>query len=280
MPLSTNKEHTYNGLHSDIINVGSFEKDGSYPYVYNNQQRSIVITKFNKDFVATYDSLISSYKTVEYNKDDLIVPVVKDSITFIDMDKVIANNDTNVSVMFAMPLYKSILDGIDVNGMMLLGMQYDIEETYKFKTIGIYADYGVKGTQYGYNISMKSLQYDQDSDGNTTITELASTSKTFIPYAYDKSAITFTFTITHNDSKVQYNLATIERDDKTGNKMFDLHYELDDDDTSFDATKVERLLIMNELNKVIEYSIMNAKTFGSVLSSDEFYDQSKILVRR
>ena len=280
MALSTQYERTYTGLHPSIINVGSFEKDGSYPYNYNNQQRSIVITKYDDDFVATNDSVIQNYKTISYNKDQYIVPVVVDSISYMELEKLVAANDTKISVMMVIPFYKAIASGIDSNGMMLLGFRYDVEETYKFKTLGVYMEYGVEGTQYGYRLSMKSLQYDQDADANVTITTLAETTKTFVPYEYSVDSITATFTFDHHDSAVYIDMTTLERDPKTGVKILDKSWDLADSDTSFDATTVETVLTMNEYNKVLEYSVLHIKTFGTILTQDEFYEQSEILVTK
>ena len=280
MPLSTQYERTHSGLHSSLINVGSFEKDGSYPYNYNNHQRSIVITLFDKDFVPTYDSVIRNYKTVTYDKEKYVVPVLMESIVYKELEKVVQNNDTNISAILTLPFYKAILSGLDGNGMMLLGFQYDVEETFKFKTIGVYMEYGIEGTQYGYKLSMKSLQYDQDASDEPTITELAVTAKTFVPYVYDVDAVTSTFTFEHYDSKVVVKMSTLERDPKTGNKLLDKVWELLDTDTSFDSTTVDMVLTMNELNKILEYSLMHIKTFGDILTQEEFYEQSKIMVTK
>ena len=77
MALKTSYEPPINGLHGNIISFGSFERDGSYPYVYNNQQEAIILVDLDKDFNETPNNNIVSYKDVIYKNDRITVPIIR-----------------------------------------------------------------------------------------------------------------------------------------------------------------------------------------------------------
>jgi len=281
MSLKPNYEPKIYELHPNIIAFGSYERDGSFPYVYNNEQAGIIMQDLDDDFVTTDNNNIRAYKTVEYKQNKYTVPLIKSQIEYQIINAIAKNNNSRCSVVYVSPLYKALYSNIDSNGMLVLGIKYDLESSYKFKTIGVRALYTINNYQYGIYIWAEALQYDQDDDGNTTITSLTTSNKTFIPYNYSFDNVTMmtTFEEDTDNNKLIIEYKSVEKDQE-GNRLFDFDFSLDtdDDNAKYSSNKIDSIITMPELNQSIEYSLYHIKTFGNKLSLNTLEHQSNILI--
>jgi len=282
MSLKSSYEGLIYNLNSKIISFGSFERDGSFPYVYNNEQSAIILEDIDSDFVVSTNNNIQSYKSVNYKGKTYTIPIVKNQIEYTTLDTIAKNNDAKISLIYVSEMYKVINPDIDENGMMVVGYKYDQQDdSFKFKTIGVRATFGVSGSQYGMFVWAEALQYDQDDDGNTTIDSLVSTDKTFIPYDYSVENLTIMSTFEYNSDtdKLYMEYKSVEKD-QDGNRLINFDYELncDDDNAAFDPSLINMCITMPELNQTIEYSLFHIKTFGDKLNLDALEHQSNILI--
>jgi hypothetical protein len=197
------------------------------------------------------------------------------------LDIIGKNNNAKVSFIYVLEMYKTINTNIDDNGMLMLGIKYDKETSYKFKTIGIRGKYGVNGSQYGIFLWSEALQYDQDDDDNTTITSLIATDKVFIPYNYAIPNLTImtTFEYDSDSDTLSIEHKTVNKD-MDGNRLLNIEHTLDcsDDGASFEPGSIDEYITMPELNQNVEYSIYHIKTFGDKLTLNELEYQSNILI--
>jgi len=282
MSLKPNYEPKIYGLHHNIIAFGSYERDGSFPYVYNNEQNAIVIQDLDDDFVVTNNNNIQAYKMLNYKGKQYTIPIIKNQIEYQVLNEVAKNNDAKVSLIYVSEMYKALHSNIDTNGMLTIGFKYDQQnDSYKFKTIGIRATYGIKDGEYGIFLWAEALQYDQDDDDNTTITSLVTTDKTFMKYNYELNNLTLMITFEYNSdaNKLYMEYKSVEKD-QNGNRLLSLDLELscDDDNADFEPDDINNVITMPELNENIEYSIYHIKTFGDKLNLNILEHQSNILV--
>jgi hypothetical protein len=276
MALSSNYEAPIQNLHPKIISIGSFEKNGSYPYVYNNEQNAIVILKIDSNTMEEkVNNVVYQYKQVEYANKKISVPVLVDSIWYQEIEKIAKDNNCLVSFMFVMEVYKQLNYNVDEYGMLVLGFKYDVESQTKFKTIGIRGIFAPNNGTYGVYLWLEALQYDTDDDGNVTITSLGSTDKIYFPYDYSLPNLTTMFMFDYSDGEnLVVDVKSVEKK-PDGSRILDNQFSLDID---INLNTLEKFLTMNELNKTIQYSFYHIKTFGDKLTPEELDYQSKILV--
>ena len=283
MALNTRYEGKVYELHPNIISFGSFERDGSFPYVYNNEQAAIMLEALDDDMKITIDNNIYQYKAVMYKDKYYTVPVIKNQIEYSVLNEIAKNNNAKISTLKVLQMYKAITESIDKYGMLMLGFRYDQDndKTYKFKTIGIRGKFGIQGYQYGVTLWAEALQYDQDSDGNTTINSLVKSDEHFYSYKYDLEYLTImnTFEYDQTNDKLLMEYKSVEKQ-PDGSRLLDLDFSLDCDDANakFDPDKIYKYITMPELNQTVEYSYYHIKTFGDKLSLDTLEHQSNILI--
>jgi hypothetical protein len=276
MALNSSYEAPIQNLHPNIISIGSFEKNGSYPYVYNNEQNAIVILKIDSDTMEeTINNVVYQYKQVIYANKTLTVPVLVDSIWYQEIEKIAKNNNCLVSFMFVMEIYKQLNANVDPNGMLVLGFKYDVENQAKFKTIGIRGMFAPNNGTYGVYLWLEALQYDKNDDGDIIITSLGSTNKIYFPYDYSLENLTTMFMFDYSDGEnLIIDVKSVEKK-PDGSRILDQQFSLN---INIDLSTIEKFLTMNELNKTIQYSFYHIKTFGAKLTPEELDYQSKILV--
>jgi len=281
MGLKSGLEPLYDGLDEHIINVGSFEKDGSYPYMYNNNGESIHIVKYDEDMVATIDSVIENYKTVSYRNNNYVLPLLANSLDYIRLDESLkASNEC--SALFAFPLYKTIVKEANENGMMLFGSIYEQDPTnaYDFKTIGVYYRRTIDGSTgvAKHSFRVASYQYGK-TDDDITMTELATGTEHHIEYSYTLDMLTIRIGFKYDtDTTITLNCIEVDESNDSPARYIDFSTTLLKADTSFEPSDIDRMSTLNELEKKMEYSIGHIKTFSSELDNSTLYTQSKILV--
>ena len=283
MGLKAGIEPVIYGLHNKIIAFGSYERDGSFPYVYNNEQNAIVMQDLDDDFVVTNNNNIKAYKSLVYKGKTYTIPIITNQIEYQVLNEIAKNNDAKISLIYVSEMYKSLHSDINEYGMLVAGFKYDQDpdSTYKFKTIGLRATYGTNDGEYGMFIWAEALQYDQDDDDNTTIESLVSTDKTFFRYNYELTNLTLMTTFEYNsdDDKLIMEYKSVEKNQE-GDRLLSLDLELDcdDDNANFDPDQINNVITMPELGQNIEYSLYHIKTFGDKLNLNILEHQSNILV--
>jgi len=90
------------GLSPYIISLGSFERDGSLPYVYNNQMTGIVIEDLDSSFNETVDNNILYSKDVKYKDIMFNVPILTNQLNYQILDNIGINNSSKTSIVFVM----------------------------------------------------------------------------------------------------------------------------------------------------------------------------------
>jgi len=290
MGLKIGYEPKIYGLHPNIISLGSFERDGSYPYVYNNEQAAIILEDLDTNFKCIINNNITAFKKVQYKGQFYTVPVVTNQIEYTILNDIAKNNNAKLSILNVMQIYKAIATGLDINGMLLFGFRYDQdpEKDYKFKTIGLRGIYGNNNNQYGVFLWGEALQYNKlDSDGNesedgeVTITSLTKTTKSFYTYDYSLEYLTMMTTFEYDSTNNQLNIeyASVEKQ-PTGERLIDLQLALncDSDNADFDPSKIFKFITMPELHNKMDYSYYHIKTFGDKLDFSTLEHQSNIIV--
>ena len=281
------------GLSEYIISLGSFERDGILPYVYNNQMTGIVIQDIDENFVATNNNNIGYSKDVMYNAERYNVPLLTNQINYEIIETIAKNNLSKTSIVFVMEYYKQIIEmtsELDQYGMLLYGFRYAQANNsagtndYNFNTIGIRGRFGSKDNKYGIFIWGEALIYGQDNNSNPTIDSIvgSKTDELFIPYDY--SIENFTIMCT-TESEV----------DTSGNETNKLLIEFKDIKATLDLTltidtsggaaadkftsdKIYKCITMPNYSQNIDYSYFHIKTFGDKLTMDELEKQTHILV--
>jgi hypothetical protein len=299
MALNNSTELSIANLHKSIIAAGSFENDGSYPYVYNNQNSGIVMQDFEYDqdsngnntiinFTATDNNIIANSKAFLYNNITYTIPLIKNQVNYELVPKVVSKSNLATSFISVFPMYKTISTKYDSNGMLLYGFRYDQDPTnsYKFKTVGVRLINEVNTVgEYGFRIFLEALQYDRDADGNTTITDIQTKYSNFFNFDFNLYKVTLLITTyVANDSTddyIYFTLDTVERD-LNGNRLISIgsnnSFKLSDINLTKD--NVTQCVTMPELNQSIEYSLFNVKIYGTNLSTEALEQQSYIEVKK
>jgi len=281
------------GLSDYIISLGSFERDGSLPYVYNNQMTGIVVQDLDDNFVATNNNNITYSKDVMYKSIKYNVPLLTNQINYEIMETIAINNLSKTSITFVMQYYKQIIEmtsELDQYGMLLYGFRYAQAnnskgtDDYDFDTIGIRGKFGTKNNKYGIFLWGEALIYGQDSNGNTTIDTVkdSKTDVTFLPYDYNVENFTIMCT---TESEVDSNGNETNKLDvnfKDTSGILDLTLTIDTSNGAtadkFTSDKVYKCITMPNYSQNIDYSYLHIKTFGDKLTMNELETQTHILV--
>ena len=297
MGLKSSYEPSINnvyGLSDYVISLGSFERDGSVPYIYNNQMSGMVIQDLDNNFVATDNNNLTYSKDVIYKATKYNVPLLTDQIDYQIIETIAKNNHSKTSITFVMEYYKQIIEmpsDLDQYGMLLYGFRYAQAnnskgtDDYDFNIIGIRGKFGTNNNKYGIFIWGEALIYGQDSNGNTTIDTVSGskTNVTFIPYNYGIENFTILCTTESlvDSNGNETNKLEVQFKDTTGNINLDLTIDTSnaaDDKDKFSSDKVYKCITMPNYSQNINYSFYHIKTFGDKLTLDELEKQTHILV--
>ena len=287
MSLNNALEKPIYGLKTSIVVAGSFESDGSYPYVYNNQNSGIVMQDLDKDFKPTNNNIIQKTKSITYNYKTYTIPLIKNQVNYELMPAILSKSNIKSSYIVTFPIYKTISSGYDKNGMLLYGFRYDqdSDKTYKFKTVGIRIvnDINDNGT-YGYTVRLEALQYDQDDDSNTTISSIKKVYEHFYPFYYSLSMITLLIRTevkkdSDNDDALFIYVDSLDKD-YDGNRLISFSGSFKLSDINLSKDNIYQCVTMPELNQSIEYSLFNIKVYSDNLSLNVLEQQSYILVTK
>ena len=270
------------GLSPYIISLGSFERDGSLPYLYNNQMTGIVIQDLDSNFAVTDDNNILNSKDVKYKGINFNVPVLTNQLEYQILNTVGKNNNSKTSIIFVMEYYKQVvpmLNNLDEYGMLLYGFKYQQgSNSYDFNTIGIRGKFGTNNGQYGIFLWGEALIYSQDSGGNTTINSVSGskTDVTFLPYDYSIENFTILCNTYSNDSSSNL---YINFKDVDSNINLSLNIDTStDSNNNYVSSKLNNVITMPNYSQNINYSLYHFKTFGDQLTIDELEAQSHLLI--
>jgi len=274
------------GLIDKIISFGSFEKDGSYPYVYNNSQNTIVLQDLDDQLLGVTNNIIDNYKTLSYKDNKSYIPILNQQIKYEVLDQISKNNNCRITLLTVVEFYKQILPNVDSNGILMLGFRYDTEKDSsgnitKYKTIGIRGKFGLNNNIYGISLWAEALQYDVSDINNITITSLNKSNVVFYEYDYkvNNYTINMNFNYDSTNNELDCYIGSVEKD-INGNKYIDNTFTIncDDNNASFDPSKIEECITTGDRNKQTSFSYFHIKTFNDVLTDSEAENQSKILV--
>ena len=270
------------GLSPYIISLGSFERDGSLPYLYNNQMTGIVIEDLDSSFNETADNNILYSKDVKYKGINFNVPILTNQLEYQILNTVGKNNNSKTSIIFVMEYYKQIvpmLNSLDDYGMLLYGFKYQQgSNSYDFNTIGIRGKFGTNNGQYGIFLWGEALIYSQDDSGNTTINSVSGskTDVTFLPYDYSIENFTILCNTVSDDSNSNL---TVNFKDVSGS--IDLSLNIDtsaDSNNNYVSSKLNKVITMPTFSQNVDYSYYHIKTFGDQLDMDILERQTHTLI--
>ena len=282
MALNNSLEKPIFGVSKSIVSLGSFEADGSYPYVYNNYTSGIVLQDLDNDFVATDNNIIQNTKVIEILGRQYTFPLIKNQVCYELIPDIVKKSNLKTSYIVTFPVYKTISVGYDSNGMLLYGFRYDQDpdKTYKFKTVGvrIVNDIDENGL-YGFRIKLQALQYDRDDDGNTTITDIKTVYDKFYNFYYslDKIVLLISTQVTNDgdDDYLSIELNSVNRD-LNGDRLISTNGSLKLSDINLTKDNVTQCVTMPELNQSIEYTLCNIKVYGDYMPVEQLEQQSYI----
>ena len=299
MSVGSNYEQSINsvyGLSDNIVALGSFERDGGIPYVYNNQMSGIVLQDLNTDLEPTDNNNIFKDRNTKYKNIDLNVPVLSNQIKYQILEDACKNNHSRTSIAYVMEYYKQIIylsDSRDDYGMLLYGFRYSQSnnskgtDVFDFDTIGIRGKFGLNNNQYGITLWGEALIYGQDSNGNTTIDSVSGSKTTeyFFPYDYSINNLTVMCTTEMElDSKGnETGKLLVNFKDVDGN--IDLSLLIDtsgatDAKDEYTSDKIDSVITMPTYSESIDYTYYHIKTFSDKLTMDELEKQTHILVTK
>jgi len=270
------------GLSSYIISLGSFERDGSLPYLYNNQMTGIVIEDLDSNFAVTENNDILNSKDIKYKDINFNIPILTNQLEYQILNTIGVNNNSKTSIIFVMEYYKQVvpmLNNLDDYGMLLYGFKYQQgANSYDFNTIGIRGKFGTSNGQYGIFLWGEALIYSKDSGGNTTITSISGskTTVTFLPYDYSVENFTILCNTYSDDSSSNL---YINFKDVDSNINLSLTIDTSADSTNnYISSKLNNVITMPNYSQNINYSYCHIKTFGEQLTMDELESQSHLLI--
>jgi len=282
MALNNSLEKPIFGISKSIVSLGSFEADGSYPYVYNNYTSGIVLQDLDNDFIATDNNIIQNTKVIEILGRQYTFPLIKNQVSYELIPDVVKKSNLKTSYIVTFPIYKTISTGYDSNGMLLYGFRYDQDpdNTYKFKTVGIRIVNAIdENGAYGFKIKLQALQYDRDGDGNTTITDVKTVHDKFYNFYYslDKIVLLISTKVTNDgsDDYLTIELNSVNRD-LNGNRLISTTGSLKLSDINLTKDNVTQCITMPELNQSIEYTLCNIKVYGDYMPVEQLEQQSYI----